>query len=58
MNIKWVNTNLLLNHGFDGFKTGITPTAGPWLIGTWKCKNNTELIIIVLNSKNIDIRWI
>jgi D-alanyl-D-alanine carboxypeptidase len=28
---KWENTNNLLKEGFDGIKTGITPTAGPCL---------------------------
>jgi len=28
---KWENTNVLLKEGFDGIKTGITPTAGPCL---------------------------
>jgi D-alanyl-D-alanine carboxypeptidase len=36
---KWENTNKLLDiQGFDGIKTGITPTAGPCLAAryTWE----------------------
>mmetsp|Transcript_11309 Transcript_11309/g.8314 ORF Transcript_11309/g.8314 Transcript_11309/m.8314 type:complete len:81 (+) Transcript_11309:104-346(+) len=28
---SWANTNKLLECGYDGLKTGITPTAGPCL---------------------------
>ena len=54
---KWVNTNLLLNQGFNGFKTGITPTAGPCLIGTCCVHLNYPLIIILLNCKSCEVRW-
>jgi len=54
---KWLNTNLLLGQGFNGFKTGITPTAGPCLIGTCKIHGNFPLIIILLNCKSCEMRW-
>jgi len=52
----WTNTNLLLNEGYDGFKTGVTPTAGPCLIGT-KTYRNIELIITVLHCKTCEYRY-
>jgi len=27
--LTWNNTNILLKHGFEGIKTGVTETAGP-----------------------------
>lgn len=47
------NTNKLLEDGFDGIKTGITDTAGPCLAASYK-----DLIIVVLNSKSMNERWI
>lgn len=49
----WENTNRLLDDGFEGIKTGITDTAGPCLSACYK-----DLIIIVLNSKSMNERWI
>ena len=47
------NTNKLLEDGFDGIKTGITDTAGPCLAASYK-----DYIIVVLNSKSMNQRWI
>ena len=47
------NTNRLLEDGFDGIKTGITDTAGPCLAASYK-----DLIIVVLNSRSMNERWI
>lgn len=53
---KWgpyENTNRLLEDGFDGIKTGITETAGPCLAASYK-----DIIIVVLNSKSMNERWL
>jgi D-alanyl-D-alanine carboxypeptidase len=52
-NKVWENTNKLLEVGFEGIKTGITDTAGPCLSACYK-----DYIIIVLNSKSMNERWI
>ncbi len=49
----WQNTNKLLEHGFSGLKTGITPTAGPCLAATI-AKNEFKFIIVILNSKSME----
>ena len=54
---KWMNTNILLNKGFDGFKTGTTPTAGACLIGTCTIKKIFPIVIIILQSKTSESRW-
>jgi D-alanyl-D-alanine carboxypeptidase len=55
--VKWDNTNMMLNFdGFNGLKTGITPSAGPCLCSSY-CKDNVELIIVLLNCRSIDKRW-
>ena len=48
----WENTNKLLDDGFEGIKTGITETAGPCLAAYYK-----DLVIVVLNSKSMNERW-
>ncbi len=53
---SWANTNQLLKDGFDGFKTGITPTAGPCLIGT-RTYRKVGLVITVLHCKTCEHRW-
>ena len=53
----WDNTNRLLDKGFNGVKTGITPTAGPCLAASI-FKDEEQLVVIVLNSKSMDHRWI
>jgi D-alanyl-D-alanine carboxypeptidase len=52
-----VNTNKLLSKGFNGFKTGITPCAGPCLSASFE-KDNLHLILIVLACKTMDHRWV
>ena len=52
----WANTNVLLREGYDGFKTGITPTAGPCLVAT-RTYRGVNLIITVLHCKNCEYRW-
>ena len=54
---KWYNTHLMLGQrGINGIKTGVTPNAGPCLCTSiWN--EEFELIIVVLGTKNMDIRW-
>ena len=49
----WENTNKLLEDGFEGIKTGITETAGPCLSAYYG-----GLVVVVLNSKTMNQRWI
>ena len=53
---KWENTNYLLKEGFDGIKTGITPTAGPCLAASIK-KDDIHVAVIVLSCCSMDSRW-
>ncbi|CAI2364763.1 unnamed protein product [Moneuplotes crassus] len=56
---SWDNTNKLLwKLGFDGLKTGITPSAGPCLVASYTCSiTKDHYIIILLNSKSMEHRW-
>ena len=55
---RWENTNRLLNHdGFIGTKTGITDAAGPCLSATYQ-KGNDYFVVILLNSKSMEHRWV
>eukprot|EP00826_Nyctotherus_ovalis_P045079 TRINITY_DN4936_c0_g4_i2.p1 TRINITY_DN4936_c0_g4~~TRINITY_DN4936_c0_g4_i2.p1 ORF type:complete len:334 (-),score=60.66 TRINITY_DN4936_c0_g4_i2:103-1104(-) len=51
----WKNTNVLLNEGYDGFKTGITASAGPCLVAT-RVHRDIPLIIAVLNCRSLEDR--
>mmetsp|Transcript_5843 Transcript_5843/g.9374 ORF Transcript_5843/g.9374 Transcript_5843/m.9374 type:complete len:155 (+) Transcript_5843:2433-2897(+) len=54
---KWYNTHLMLGQrGINGIKTGITPTAGPCLCTSINL-DGIELIIVIIATKNMDIRW-
>lgn len=48
----WTNTNKMLDKGFVGVKTGVTPTAGPCL-----CTAYGNFVITLLNSRSMDDRW-
>jgi len=54
---KWYNTHLMLGQrGINGVKTGITPNAGPCLCTSiWN--EDFEIMVVILNTKNTDIRW-
>ena len=52
----WRNFNELLNKGFNGIKTGNTPTAGPCFAGSFQ-KNDNNLIIVVLKTRSEDARF-
>lgn len=53
----------MLAQGFDGVKTGITPTAGPCLCSAYKHVSETTgpegiiFVITILSSKDLDSRW-
>jgi D-alanyl-D-alanine carboxypeptidase len=48
----WENTNKMLELGFVGVKTGVTPTAGPCL-----CTAYGNFVIVLLNSRSMEDRW-
>jgi D-alanyl-D-alanine carboxypeptidase len=47
---------MLGQRGINGIKTGITPAAGPCL-ATSLCNDGIELVIIIICTKSMDIRW-
>jgi len=53
----WQNTNKLLEKGFCGIKTGVTPNAGPCLSSMLKDDNDESVIVTLLNCKSLDHRW-
>lgn len=53
---RWENTNNLLKEGFDGIKTGITPTAGPCLSASIR-KDDFNVVVVVLSCCSMDSRW-
>lgn len=54
--IRWVNTNKLLNLGYDGLKTGVTPASGPCLTASLHCPAG-HIIVTVLHCKSLEDRW-
>lgn len=54
--VEWVNTNALLDKGFCGVKTGITPAAGPCLCFCME-RRKKKLLVVLLNSKSMEARW-
>lgn len=54
---SWTNTNKMLERGFNGVKTGITPNAGPCLASSIEISGRS-LVIVLLNSKSVSARWI
>lgn len=60
--IYWENTNKLLDYGYYGVKTGITPNAGPCLSAYYKfwneyLKEDMGLVVVVLNCENVEDRF-
>lgn len=53
---SWSNTNKLLGKGFSGLKTGVTTTAGPCLVASFRM-NGENVVIVLLGSKTGDKRW-
>lgn len=57
---NWKNTHKLLEEGWLGIKTGVTPAAGPCLTSFYKDskgKQPTALIIVLLNCYSMDARY-
>lgn len=54
--VRWVNTNKLLNLGFDGLKTGVTPAAGPCLTASLHSPAG-YIIVTILHCKSLEDRW-
>ena len=54
--MEWQNTNKLLDKGFCGIKTGVTPNAGPCLSSLLRNDDN-GVIVTLLNCKTLDHRW-
>ena len=46
----------MLKEGFDGVKTGITPTAGPCLAASIS-KEDYNVVVVVLSCCSMDSRW-
>ena len=53
---KWNNTNYLLQEGYEGIKTGITPTAGPCLSASLT-KDGFSVVMVVLSCCSMESRW-
>ena len=53
----WENTNKLLSHGYEGIKTGTTPTAGYCLASSLRRSEMHHLICILLNASATDARF-
>ena len=57
-NVKWTNTNRLLDtQGYLGVKTGTTRAAGACLVSCER-RGETELIVVVLGSQSSDARYV
>ena len=53
----WENTNNLLGvDGYNGVKTGITPTAGPCLCASYD-KGGVQLMVVIMNCKSVEKRY-
>jgi D-alanyl-D-alanine carboxypeptidase (penicillin-binding protein 5/6) len=55
--VEWTNTNLLLDKGFNGVKTGTTPAAGFCLCFSFR-KKKTGIVGVLLGCKSSEIRWV
>lgn len=57
----WVNTNKLLEKGFNGVKTGITDAAGPCLAASLKInkkdKSDIWVVSVILSCRSMEKRW-
>lgn len=52
----WRNTNKLLDKGFNGVKTGNTPTAGPCFSACYR-DNERRFVVVVLKTKSEKSRF-
>lgn len=55
--VEWNNTNLMLDKGFSGLKTGHTPAAGPCLSFSVE-KKKKRFIGVLLGTKSMELRWV
>jgi D-alanyl-D-alanine carboxypeptidase (penicillin-binding protein 5/6) len=58
--LEWENTNKLLEEGFDGVKTGITPNAGPCLASSYRGVtggNSFHLCFVLISAASMQHRW-
>jgi D-alanyl-D-alanine carboxypeptidase len=53
---EWENTNKLIEKGFIGAKTGVTPSAGPCLSAA-KVLNKVTYVVILIKSSSMEARW-
>jgi len=53
----WINTNKLLDKGYNGVKTGVTQYAGPCLVTSTIDDSGRYLIFVLLNCKSMEQRW-
>lgn len=54
--LRWLNTNKLLEAGFDGLKTGTTVQAGACLAASLH-SNGAHLVVTTLHSSSPETRW-
>ena len=55
---RWENTHRMLEQRcVYGIKTGVTTNAGPCLATAMKI-DDQDLIVILLNSKDMEVRWV
>lgn len=54
--LRWLNTNKLLEAGFDGLKTGTTLQAGACLAASLH-SNGAHLVVTILHSRSSETRW-
>lgn len=55
--VEWENTNLLLDKGFCGVKTGTTPAAGACLCFAMR-KKKVKVLGVLLACKSPEVRWV
>jgi serine-type D-Ala-D-Ala carboxypeptidase (penicillin-binding protein 5/6) len=54
--VTWTNTNKLLDLGYTGIKTGMTPTAGHCLVALGE-KDGRGLLVVVLGASSDESRY-
>ena len=57
----WENSNKLLDEGFEGVKTGVTPNAGPCLSALYRLERydgqEQQIVVVVLKCEGIEDRF-
>lgn len=54
---SWKNTHKLLDEGWHGIKTGVTPNAGPCLSSFYRQGKDAGVIIILLACQTMELRY-